>query len=609
MKFKQKILGLLLMLFVVLSFGFTKISAQQVVYRSVTFNSNGTYVISGGDYASLNVDLTSVDIWVIEKGSNAQMVKVNQINVLAASTKFSFESLGTNETIELKSDGTFVWNFPDPTPTSYRLDYYTNDQLSPVINGETNYITNVDNPVSIATIKSGLSAIDNIDGYIPSSQFVLVSDGYTDNAGTLGIYDVRYKVADSSGNEAFVTVKVHVVDVTKPTITGTSNYTTSYNQSIAITTITSGLSAVDNYDGPITPVLVTDNYSANAEIVGTHTITYKAVDSSGNESNIFTVNVKVEDKVKPVISGKNSYETSYNSKLAVNTIKNALSANDEYDGNLTTSITLKSDNYSANYNRKGAYQMVFTVKDSSNNSVDYTVNITVVDKIKPVISGQNLYTSGTQNKILESTVRAALSANDDYDGALTVELVEDNYSSKYQVPGEYTIKYKATDTSNNTTFYTVTIRVGDGVPPIIYTTDVFINIDGALNYTLEQIINHLVNVGQLEAGVNMLNYDVLESDYNSSKAGDYTVVLMRKESASVELQETITIGIRVLEATPLDPPSDGGNDQPLEDNPTWLDDLKEWWSKNRGLVIGLGIAFVVALIAVKVVNPSNKRRR
>lgn len=434
---------------------------------------------------------------------------------------------------------------------SYKIDFVTTkDNVYPVINGKTNYITNVNNPTTEANIRAGLYAYDNIDGDI-SSSFVLVSDEYTTNKNILGTYDIVYKVSDSAGNESQVTVKVHVVDATKPVISGQNTYTIVYNQTQSLTAVLNSLTVTDNYQSGIIPVLVEDNYTANKAVKGSYTVKYKATDNSGNESDLFVVTINVVDTIKPVITGTSSYTHVYNNKLELSTIKAALTATDGYDGNITANITLKSDNYTANYNKKGSYQVVYTVKDSSNNSIDYTVTINVIDNIKPIISGQAIYNTGSQVQLSEATIRAALTAVDDYDGSLVVNLLSDGYSSNYTIIGSHTIVYKVTDASGNVTEYAVTINVFDDVPPVIYTNDAFINIDGTLNYTLQQIIDHLIRVGDLQASVNFDNYYVSTSDYDPSTPGQYEVVLMRSDLAPESLKERVSVGIRVLEPNPI----------------------------------------------------------
>ena len=457
------------------------------------------------------------------------------------------------------------------------------DTEAPVINGETNYIVNVDNPPTEATIKSGLFAIDNVDGHIPSSSFTLVSDGYTSNKNKIGLYEIKYTVSDSAGNVSAVTVKVHVKDVVKPTITGTSSYTIAYNQTQSLTTVLNNLSASDNYDTNLTIQLVNDGYTSNKTTKGTYNVTYKVTDSSGNQSNIFTVKITVVDNVKPVITGPNSFTAVYNSKMTTDSIKNQLSATDGYDGNITNKITVKSDNYSANYDVKGTYTIVFEVKDNSNNEQTYNVTVSVIDNIKPTISGTATYNIGSTANLTEATIRAALSATDGYDGALTLVLIEDNYSRNPNIIKSHTLKYKATDSSGNTQEFVVTVNVFDDVPPQIFTNDTFINVDGSLNMSIEEIITHLIKVGSLSATVNFENYYVSLNNYDSGTPGFYEVEMSRKITADPNLKETYSIGIRVFEAATT--PGPIFTTDPAATNYDWM------------IYVGISLTVVILLAA------------
>ncbi len=388
-----------------------------------------------------------------------------------------------------------------------QLRYQSPDTLSPVINGETNYITNVDNPVSEATIRSGLSAFDNVDGYLDSSHFVLVSDGYTANNDTLGTYIIKYKVSDSSGNTAQVNVNVTVADVTKPTITGTNTYQVVYNQTLSLDTIISNLTVTDNYDTGLTPVLVSNNYTSNKSTKGAWVIAYKATDTSGNESNLFNV----------------------------------------------------------------------------------TVN--VIDNIKPVISGTNAYSTGTKQKLSETNIRNAITAVDEYDGNLPLQLVSDNYTENYNQLGDHTITYKATDSSNNTMEFVVTVTVTDDIAPEVFTNRYFINIDGALNYTLEQIIEHLIATGQITAEA-LANYDIEASNY-SSAPGEYEIRLTKKASAPSDLAESIVIKVKVFEESQI-----------IDPTPEQLDGEP----KNMTLVIVI-IIIAVGLTAISILLGIRMKRR
>lgn len=477
------------------------------------------------------------------------------------------------------------------------------DTVAPVLSGETSYITSVANPILESAIRSQIRAYDDVDGDI-TGKIQLISDNYTTNKAKLGIYEIEYQVKDSADNVANLIVKVSVVDVTKPTITGTAKHTIGYKQTLSLSTIKSGLTATDNYDLTPTITLISDNYSTNKNRVGVYDVKYQAEDSSGNKSDVFTVTVTVVDTIKPTITGKNTYTAVYNNKLTIDSIKSGLQAQDEHDGDITNNITLKSDGYSSNFNVKGNYQVIFTVSDASGNSIDYTVTVTVVDTIKPTITGKNNYVTGSTQKINESTIREALTAIDDYDGALSLALISDNYSSNYNIIGNYQIKYRATDASGNYMDYIVTVTVTDDVPPIFYVTDHFVNVDQALNMTLDEIIQHLILIGEISADT-LNHYQITASNYMSSP-GNYEIELSRKIDAPSTLNEKITIGVKVVESTEVpEPPT-----TPIEDDSELgFGDKFEAFFKEYGAYIVIGfIGLIVVLVVIKAINPSGRKR-
>jgi hypothetical protein len=192
---------------------------------------------------------------------------------------------------------------------------------------------------------------------------------------------------------------------------------------------------------------------------------------------------------------------------------------------------------------------------------------------------------------LESEIRAAITATDDYDGSLELELIYDDYTENHHLLGNYIIMYRATDSSNNFMNFQVNIHVTDDTPPEIFTNRYFINIDGALNYTLDEIIQHLVDTGQISAET-LTNYDISSSNYYQAP-GEYEVILTKKASAPSELAENIVIKIKVFEQNELiNPIDDQFNDKP----------------RNPVVLIVIGVV-IVGLAAVSIMLGITMKRR
>ena len=178
------------------------------------------------------------------------------------------------------------------------IEVWVLDKTAPTINGTSVFTSNMSSPLTLENILSHITVSDNVDSNLTPT---VVSNGFTDHEQEKGEKIITLKATDNSGNESVIfTVKVNVVDDIKPTITGTSSYTTSYKNSIDLSTIESALTKTDNVDSSLTLEKIADNYTGNQSVPGTYTISYRTTDSSGNISETFNVTIEVNDKIPPV---------------------------------------------------------------------------------------------------------------------------------------------------------------------------------------------------------------------------------------------------------------------------------------------------------------------
>jgi hypothetical protein len=89
---------------------------------------------------------------------------------------------------------------------------------------------------------------------------------------------IRYNHTDANGNAAVeVTRTVNVVDTTKPVITLLG--ATPIDIEVGSSYTDAGATALDNYDGDITSLIVKTG-SVNTNLVGTYTIKYNVEDAN-----------------------------------------------------------------------------------------------------------------------------------------------------------------------------------------------------------------------------------------------------------------------------------------------------------------------------------------
>ena len=434
-------------------------------------------------------------------------------------------------------------------PDFYLITFSNGDEVSPGFSEAEIVANDANDPLTLNEIKSMISAWDEVDGNVTES-IKVVEDNYSANKNKVGTFTIKFSAEDSSGNIAYLTLYVNNVDKVAPVFSGTSTYTIGNNETLDLTTVKNGLKATDFVDGSCTISLKTDNYTTNKNKIGTHRVIYEARDLSGNTAT-YTVYIKVLDKVTPIIKGTNSYTQGNNQKLSLDTIKAGLTATDDVDGNLTTSITLKTDNYSANYSKVGTYTIIYTVSDEAGNSCDYPITVKVVDKIAPIIKGTNTYTQGNNQKISVESIKASLTASDDTDGNLTtsITLKADNYSNKFNNVGSHIVVFTVSDKAGNVSDFTVTINVVDRIAPVLSGPT---SIDKAYNLslTLDDILQQFT-VTDETSNLTWENISVVRDDYslNSNTPGSYVIHLQVKDGAN-NYSEIHTLTINVIDDIP-----------------------------------------------------------
>lgn len=342
------------------------------------------------------------------------------------------------------------------------------DNIRPAISGEENFVTNVDQPKTVAYFQSYLTAIDETDGNI-TNKIYIDTDNYTTNKNIVGRHKIIFGVSDLAGNVSTLEVFVNVVDITKPTITGnTSKATISYTQTWNISSFKSTLVATDNYDTLTNAdiVIKSDNYTSNKTNLGTHTVIFEVSDESGNKGT-FTKQIEVIDDVAPVWSGPSSLTKPATTVLTVSNIISQLTATDAKEGNVSNSIIVVTDNYTGNGHKVGSYTITFEAQDSKGNKSTHTVTVRVDDSIAPIFYIQDgisiLLASGVELTHQQIIDILAASGQVTHQGTTTYSFPIDNYTGNEKEPGVYTMALNARSTTGNeyTHEFAITVMEAD----------------------------------------------------------------------------------------------------------------------------------------------------
>lgn len=161
--------------------------------------------------------------------------------------------------------------------------------------------------------------------------------------------------------------------------------------------------------------------------------------------------------------------------LNIDDILKGVTANDEVDGDLTSSIVVIEDNYTSNKNIAGSYTIKLSVSDSAGNVAYAAIIVRVIDDYPPIISGDKSYKSSYTMKIDLDVIKSNLNAVDymGLDISSAIVISEDNYSSNYNIVGVHSIIFSVTDGLGKSSNIEVLIDVVDVVPPYFSFDDSF----------------------------------------------------------------------------------------------------------------------------------------
>ncbi|MBH9742248.1 immunoglobulin-like domain-containing protein [Vibrio navarrensis] len=318
-----------------------------------------------------------------------------------------------------------------------------NDTVAPVITLSGNDSITIEATTSY--IDAGATAMDNKDGLV-----TVITSNPVDTS-QLGNYTITYEAKDISGNVSTLTRVVHVVDTTPPTINLVGSNTVSIAQ--GSTFFDPGVTANDSYEGE---VLVNTSGSVNTNILGSYTINYTAVDSSGNSATAKRIiNVVKPDTTPPNITLHGNSQITV--EAGTEFIDPGASASDNNDGDIA--VTTTGD---VIVSTVGSYTIIYSATDSSGNSSSVARVVHIIDTTAPAISVQ-----GNEIDRVEagfSYIDAGAVATDIVDGSVDVVIAGNVNTSML---GRYTITYTAIDSAGNTNSAYRVVDVTDTIAPVV----------------------------------------------------------------------------------------------------------------------------------------------
>lgn len=384
-------------------------------------------------------------------------------------------------------------------------------------------------------VDAGATAHDARDGNVTAAIEV---DGNVD-VSTVGVYQVRYNVEDSSGNQANEVVRtVSVQDGTYPVITvlGESPVLTPVLEEYE----DAGATAVDNQDGDITNQIVATS-DVDTDTVGDYTVRYNVQDSDGNPALEVTRTVRVIDTDPPVITllGDNPAVIVQGNPY----VDAGATAYDAQDGDVTGDIIVHNP---VSINSVGTYTVTYNVSDSSENEAQQvTRTVHVADGLPPEITvlGDNPVTVIQGHAYID----AGATAHDAIDGDVTSGVDVTN-PVNVNVVDQYTVTYEIVDIAGNRATATRTVNVvapDDEAPVITILGD---------NPAFVTVGNSYVDAGAtaLDSVSGDLTGSVERVDaVDTDTVGTYTVTYAVTDAANNEAQATRTVYVEPADKAPV----------------------------------------------------------
>ena len=397
------------------------------------------------------------------------------------------------------------------------------------------------NNAGVATLNAGdviLTATDNC-GIVSTSLSKSTFDCADKGANTVNV-----TVVDGNGNTTTVAAQVQVVDLVAPTLNTSSaplvlslgaNGTVAFNASSAVNAVT------DNC-GTVTVSAPTVTYSCAQ--VGLQSVNVTATDASGNTTT-GTVYVLVQDNSAPVLTANTNVSVYLNaSGTASVTAANLGTAVDNCTPTSGLVTTLSKSTF--NCADRGVEPVAMTVADAAGNVATATINVTVLDTIKPALTSVASLSAplNAQGVATISMSQLNISSTDNC-GSVTVNTSSLTFGCSNL--GANTIQIVSKDAAGNMRTRNVAVTVTDAIAPslsVIATPVVLaLNASGQATLTSAVLVNSVSDNCSSAPTVTLS-----KSTFTCADKGSNNVTVTATDAAGNATTRTATVVVMDLAA-------------------------------------------------------------
>lgn len=291
----------------------------------------------------------------------------------------------------------------------------------------------------------------------------------------------------------------------------------------------------DETDGSITKYTILKNEYVivdNHIAVGDYKLELMTRDYAGNTTVLMAI-VSAYDVTPPTICAVDC-SFSYTYLRSEEELKAQFNIEDG------ATIEIIEDNYTPNYNKLGTYTVIGQAKDSSGNTNEATLNVTVSDNRPPVITIEKNPCISTLDDYSLDDFLKFVSAYDAAEGDYTECVVEtdvNNYMNNKRKAGFYKFYITSSDNEGNKGEGYLTVKVIDSDYPLIKADEYTIIVKEDYTLTREEIIAVLKSRGQI---IESSTVEVKSNYFNDEKPnGLYTLDII--DSSGNQYSNTIEI--------------------------------------------------------------------